>query len=429
MRALSIIHLHDEAQAEALDRRGTFTTMTQEGTRRWPATQVALLTAVPDDDDERQYIVELGTVQRSHGRVATGWHRLRYIRHREVTPVAASDLLAAVPGRLRETLADRLSSGGVLPPASAAATARALEALNPAAGRELRRLLSARAAPRPRLPEPALQAAAQEADAVRLAVDIADIPRRTLRDTHPDGQVPFLARLEDVRTREDTAIAYDSMRFLDFQRIEHPSGIVRFSKGYERLTVINVNRQPLERTLGADLIYINETLESFVLVQYKTMRAPANGADGPLSYRPDQQLAEELERLRAIAPGGDDGAPESYRLNPGCAYLKLCKPVTRLDHPVGELVGGMYLPLDYYEILAASDETRGPRGGVIFSYQTVQRRLGNDLFIRLVRDAWIGTRGEATAQLTELVLAELDAERSVTVASASTADEPDWSDA
>jgi hypothetical protein len=59
----------------------------------------------------------------------------------------------------------------------------------------------------------------------------------------------------------------------------------------------------------------------------------------------------------------------------------------------------------------------------------VHRRIGNDLFIRLVRDAWIGTRGEASTQLTELVLAELDAERSVTVASASTADEPDWSDA
>jgi hypothetical protein len=113
----------------------------------------------------------------------------------------------------------------------------------------------------------ALQAAAQEADAVRLAVDIADIPRRELRDARPSGDRSFLEVLSQLRAPEDTAIAYDSMRFLDFDRLDSPSGVVRFAKGNERLTVLNVNRQPLERTTGADLIYVNETLQGYVLVQ------------------------------------------------------------------------------------------------------------------------------------------------------------------
>ena len=40
---LSFMTLTDEAQIEALDSRGTFTTMTQGGTKNWPARQVALL--------------------------------------------------------------------------------------------------------------------------------------------------------------------------------------------------------------------------------------------------------------------------------------------------------------------------------------------------------------------------------------------------
>ena len=108
------------------------------------------------------------------------------------------------------------------------------------------------------------------------------------------------------------------MRFLDFDRLDSPSGIVQFSKGRERLTVINVNRQPLERTTGADLIYVNETSKSFVLVQYKTFRR--EGKPSRLVYRPDAQLREELARMRRIKSSADDGAPGSYRLDQGCCF-------------------------------------------------------------------------------------------------------------
>ena len=266
----------------------------------------------------------------------------------------------------------------------------------------------------------ALQAAAQEADAVRLAIDIADIPRTELRGTRPDGEESFLDRLATLRAGEDPIVAYDSMRFLDFDRIDNPSGAVQFTKGSERLTVINVNRQALEHTTGADLIYVNEMLDSFVLVQYKALR-PEKTPDGHtrLVYRPDGQLAAELERMRHIKIGRDDDSLSGYRLDASCGFLKLCKPVARVDHDPRELVSGMYIPLDYYNRLVASDQVTGPRGGTVLSHDTVRRYLNNDLFVQLVRGAWIGSHGTTSTRLTKIVLDGLEAKRSMTIAALS----------
>lgn len=413
---LSFMTLGDEMQAEALDSRGTFTTMTQDGAKNWPARQAALL--ITDDEDGRR-ITELGLVTRSHTRVATGWHRLRYVRKEVLTPIDLEALIGALPARFRPTVEARAYREGVLTAKSAAAVTEALRELQPDAERALKQLLGVARRAAPHLHGDALQSAAQEADAVRLAIDIAGIPRTSLHDVRPDGEVPFLERLEGVRASEDPTVAYDSMRFLDFDRLDHPSGAVRFMKGNERLTVINVNRQPLERTTGADLIYINETRASFVLVQYKSFRNEKPDGTSRLVYRPDAQLAAELERMRKIKPGKRDGTLGTYRLHRGCCYLKICKPVVRVDHPVDELVTGMYLPLDYYDELVASDDVKGPRDGVALSYGTVERYLNNDLFVQLVRGAWIGSRGATTKRLTDIALAGLSGDRSVTIAAAS----------
>lgn len=420
---LSFMLLDDPGQHEALDVRNAFTDMTRAGTKVWPASQAALLVR---HDEDGTFVLEVGSVVRSHQRVATGWHRLRYTRREPFDPLPLDELVAALPPRSRNVVERRAASGGVLTNKSGAAVVAAIANLRPAAGRELKRLMGGDAPRSRRLRGEGLQSAAQEADAVRLALDIAGIPRQAMRDVRPDGQSSFLELLEEVRASEDPTIAYDGMRFLDFDRIESPSGAVQFAKGQERLTVINVNRQPLERTTGADLIYINETTPSFVLVQYKAMRREGT-QPSRLVYRPDAQLAAELDRMSKIKPGQDDGSPESFRLNANSCFLKLCKPVARLDRGQG-LVSGMYLPLDYYDVLAASDSVRGPRGGLVFSYETVNRHIGNDLFVALVRGGWVGSRGATTKRLTKLVLAGLTASRSVTVAAASRIEQIDNSD-
>ena len=65
--------------------------------------------------------------------------------------------------------------------------------------------------------------------------------------------------------------------------------------GIEYLTILNCNRQPLEQTLGVDLIYYSHRFDSFVLVQYKRMSEGTQGAE----YRPgnDPSHEKELERM------------------------------------------------------------------------------------------------------------------------------------
>lgn len=70
-----------------------------------------------------------------------------------------------------------------------------------------------------------------------------------------------------------------------------------FVNGATKLSVLLANKLELEKQLGVDLIYCNETHQSVVFVQYK-MFAGADGADG---YRPNEQLTEEIRRMDALA--------------------------------------------------------------------------------------------------------------------------------
>lgn len=81
----------------------------------------------------------------------------------------------------------------------------------------------------------------------------------------------------------------------------------------------------------------------------------------------------------------------------------------------------MYLPIELYDVVVRSDEVKGPRDGVVLGYDTIRRYVNNDLFVSLVRGGWVGSRGATSARLTEIVLNSLAADRSVTVAAASSA--------
>jgi hypothetical protein len=97
---LSIMLLDDDDQREALDRGTSFTTMTRAGSKIWPANQAALL--VDLTCDEPPLITEIGSLTRSGQRIATGWHRLRYIRRTALShPIAVDELLDALEQRPR----------------------------------------------------------------------------------------------------------------------------------------------------------------------------------------------------------------------------------------------------------------------------------------------------------------------------------------
>ena len=123
--------------------------------------------------------------------------------------------------------------------------------------------------------------------------------RRILRNATPtsNDRAPFLERLKDVQSREDPQIAHDHNVFPGMTvSARDIISAVTLTEGPDHITILNCNRQPLEQTLGVDLIYYSHRFKSFVLVQYKRM-VDENGISG---YRPhlDSNHAKEIARMK-----------------------------------------------------------------------------------------------------------------------------------
>jgi hypothetical protein len=386
----AFIAVEEGAQHEDLDRFGTFSTVVTRGDHRWGGRQAGLLF----DDG---VLIEVGTL--SPGQVAaSGLRQLRYTREFEVNPpIFGHEIRDLLPESVRRHFDAALSDGGRVPARTWAATLAALQKTDPELASSLRSLLGALAGG-PRLGGDAFQVAVQERDALRSALDFAGMKRDALRQVAPTSTRSIIERLGYAVTPEDPAIFHDSLNFLNAKAIGSPSGIVTLTEDATTLTVVNINRRPLETTLGADLIYINETTENLVLVQYKTM---SDRLDHKPVFRPgsDANIDKELARMRKIAPGDDDGAPADFRLDPQAGYLKLCSPIVAARQHDTRPTAGIYLPLALWDAIVKTPQVRGPKGGLAVGYHNVDRYLRNTQFAELVRDGWIGTRTASTRDL------------------------------
>ena len=139
----------------------------------------------------------------------------------------------------------------------------------------------------------------EESDAALTAMLIAGIDR----NVHLEDQLTptpekrwFLEMVTEPRLREDPMIMNDLQTFPGFDAFErHVSGAVRFHQEQILLTVLLINRQPLEELTGTDLIYYNETFRSFIMVQYKAMEKEG---DDHVFRLPNSDLEKELDRMR-----------------------------------------------------------------------------------------------------------------------------------
>lgn len=262
---------------------------------------------------------------------------------------------------------------------------------------------------------------AMEKDATSLALDIFDVERSRILETWNPSQnlsAPFIAGLYKFKLREDAIIAKDSRIFGDWvkKQQEHITGAIEFTRDDEKLTILNVNRTPIEKTLGVDLLYYHHRYKSFVLVQYKRMEKEGNSSE--LGFRPvGKQYGKELSRMRQFKikhSDNDSSSFDNYRLNPEAFYLKLCPSVV-FNSLKTELLMGMYWPLDAWDSLLGDSCVKGRNGGIRITYKNAGRSINNSLFVQLVQDGWIGSRGvvsDALNYVTRMVLAG----RSVTVA-------------
>jgi hypothetical protein len=236
----------------------------------------------------------------------------------------------------------------------------------------------------------------QERDATNVAFRIAGLDPELIADAEvpeSDFHVPALATIPRVPAHEDHLIAHDAERFADWIGTEARHFATReFRKAGMRLFIANVNRRPLEETLGVDLIYHHVDRDSFILVQYKKMER--NGQQW--AYRPDEHLRDQLMRMREVEQACADAEvqpPVDYRLSTQPCWIKLCKADPSVPSD-GSLIGGMYLSREHFEWLDQHPTLAvGPRGGSLFGFHNVPRYFGNTTFLQHVKDGWIGTRG------------------------------------
>ena len=220
------------------------------------------------------------------------------------------------------------------------------------------------------------------------------------------GQDTALVR---INIMEDSVVEHDARTFPGYELVSSDiTGRAVFEKGREQLEVFTANRRPLEKVFGVDLIYLNETRQNIVMVQYKMLKPhERKDRDKDWIYRLDPNLDGQIECMRKFAKLHTPG-PYEYRLNPQVFYLKFVKRDSRLSS------AGIVLPIDHFERLCADPSCKGPRGAVRVSYESLAGRyLRQGPFLDLIRAGYIGATSKTKDFLKELVKAVIEGDRAV----------------
>jgi hypothetical protein len=208
-------------------------------------------------------------------------------------------------------------------------------------------------------------------------------------------------RLDDVashpdrgsRLFEDRVVDHDASVVPGYQLISrHLTGRSEFHKDGEVLHVFNANRGPLEKALGVDLVYINDTLGNIVMVQYKMLEEPRPRDGNEWTFRPDRQLAAEMARMRLPKL---KRTPTDYRLYRDPFFFKFVK--RRLEQPMPQ---SFIVSLGHLERVLADPLLRGPRRGVRVSYASLGGSYLREAdLIGLIRSGYVGTHAIETKKL------------------------------
>ncbi|WP_316186581.1 MULTISPECIES: hypothetical protein [unclassified Bradyrhizobium] len=342
-----------------------------------------------------------------------------------VTPLAKPVSVAKVRSKLQGSQAwraKRALDGGHASSTAFQAIMEALRQLDPASAAVADGLVDRRTPPPDPTPSRAKINWAYQRDAVVTSLEIARIPKEQLKITPQldDASMPStsifdssddVTSIEDLVILQDLDEANEDWKFVKRQR--YPAKL--FTNGETKLTVILANKLPLERQLGADLIYVNETLKSVVFVQYKMFA----GDDGEQGYRPDDQLTEEIARMDAaaakLAAVAADDSCDGYRLGADPFFFKFCSKL--LIHDAPSHVPGIYVPLGYWKRLVKTPAAKGKRGGsVVYAHTFGRRHFTPTHFIDMVGRGWIGTSALQTEVLAPYLKDALAGKRTLVLA-------------
>lgn len=197
---------------------------------------------------------------------------------------------------------------------------------------------------------------------------------------------------------EDNVVHADASQLPGFDAITPDiTGRAIFEKGDERLVIYTANKLPLEKMLGVDLIYINETRGNIVMIQYK-MLEEKKSQDGSQDwrFRPDDQLRDEIARMQLPLFQGEI---MDYRLCRNPFFFKFVKRKVVEGSPQSFLVS-----LDHLNQMLASPEAKGPKEGIRVSYDALGGTYLREAdMICLIRSGYVGTHRAETQALATII--------------------------
>lgn len=197
---------------------------------------------------------------------------------------------------------------------------------------------------------------------------------------------------------EDNVVHADASRLPGFDAISSDvTGRAVFQMRDERLIIYTANKLPLEQMLGVDLIYINETRGNIVMLQYKMLEEEKlNNDSQDWLFRPDQQLLDEISRMRIPKIAG---TLSDYRLNRNPFFFKFVKrKIVDNSHQ------SFLVTLDHLNNILASADARGPRGGVRLSYEALDGTYLREAdMLSLIRSGYVGTHRAETEALATII--------------------------
>jgi hypothetical protein len=169
----------------------------------------------------------------------------------------------------------------------------------------------------------------EQLDAIRTAMNAfglskSDCPLIVETDNDSDSMLASLDRYQ-AHVLEDYVIQKDAGTVPGYSLFERDlTGRAVFIKGNERLEIFTANKGPLEAMLGVDLIYVNESVGSILMVQYKMLelKKDSETETSDWIYRPDAQLERELNRMNLPA---FRGTIDDYRLHRDPFFFKFVR--------------------------------------------------------------------------------------------------------
>lgn len=212
-------------------------------------------------------ITHIAEARQGRIRAGTGLSKLKLEKIMTLTsPIPIASILLEAPIRVKRFISQYFASGGLLPPKTCEVCIEIFLRLLPETADLLNKFSAARAKFLNSLPDATKAALSTQKEAVYTALKIAQIPSGGWNPPVNKPIQSFLDGVPGIRQYEDAMIIHDLHQLPGFQEVKslpHPS--VLYENDSIQLTVILANKLPLELQTGTDLIYYNETYQSFVL--------------------------------------------------------------------------------------------------------------------------------------------------------------------